>query len=191
MTAQIEDKYSYKGRKYNVVAMTSPIDFDPEEYGFRPVAASTACWRGYVCEYAITDKELYRRRLNIFCGDNPYPEFEGVMPVKDKKKYSYFMVYDHLHHSIDYTGSIVVGSGFLQQYYIHMGFQRAWAYKNVYELKFENGRVVRMIDHSKTVEESRKQIDEDPEFQDTIHGDIVQFINESFSLDKDVKAWWI
>lgn len=191
MTAQAPDTYLYNGQEYNIVAMTSPIDFNPEEFGFRPVAPTTACWRGYICEYTVTDEELYLSKLRIFCDNNPYPVFEDVSPVKDKVKYSPFMVYDHLHHNIDYTGSIVVGSRFLEQYYIHMGFQRAWAYENVYELKLEHGKVIRMIDHSKVVEEIRMKINEDPDFDDRLHNDICRFVEESFSLDKDVKAWWI
>ena len=61
----------------------------------------------------------------------------------------------------------------------------------MYELKFENGRMIGMTDHSKMVEEIRKQIEKDPDFLNRIHSDIVRFVDESFSLDKDVKAWWI
>ena len=191
MTAQIPDTYHYKGKKYSIIAMSAPIDFDPVEYGFFPISPHTACWRGYVCEYEITDDELYLRRLSIWCGNHGYPEFDGILPVEDTKNFGHFMVYENLHHHMDYTGSIVVGSGFLKQYYIHMGFQRAWAYKNVFELKFEHGRVKEKIDHSEYVKGVRKKIKEDPEYLDKVFSSITGFIDESFSLDKNIKAWWI
>ena len=59
-----------------------------------------------------------------------------------------------------------------------------------YDLVFEHGKVVRKINHSKIVEGIRKKINEDPEF-DEMRGDIIGFIQESFSLDAKVKAWWI
>lgn len=189
MTGQIPDTYRYKGRNYSIIALTNPIDFRPEEYGFTPVAPHTACWRGYFCLYDITDEQLFLNKLWICNGDNPYPELDGVFPVLDKRES--MMVYKDLQHKIDYTGRIVVGSGFLREYYVHMGYQWAWAYRNVYELVFEHGKVIQKINHSKIVEGIRKKIAEDPHFQDAMHSDIVRFINESFSMDKDVKAWWI
>ncbi len=190
MTGQIPDTYRYNGRKYSIIALTSPIDFNPEDYGFRPKAPTTACWRGYVCEYEITDDQLYLSRFDVYCGDDPYPVFDGVSPVKGRD-FRHMMVYRNLHHVIDYDGSIVVGTGFLSKYYIHMGFQRAWAYRNVYELVFQHGKVISRIDHSKAVAKIRKQVDQNPDFSGELYGNLQDFIHDSFSLDKDVKAWWI
>ena len=190
MTAQIPDYYHYKGRNHQIIAMTNPIDFNPEDYGFRPAAPHTACWRGYICQYDITDDQLFLSKLWVNQEvDDPYPVFDGVSPTLDRNES--MMVYKELRHRIDYDGRVVVGSGFLREYYIHMGFQRAWAFRNVYELVFEHGKVIRKINHSKVAEGIRKKIAEDPHFLDAMQSDIVRFVNESFSLDKDVKAWWI
>ena len=55
MTAQIGDIYKYKKKEFTVVALSSVMLFDPKNYGMEPHASSTACWRGYWCEYAIED----------------------------------------------------------------------------------------------------------------------------------------
>lgn len=52
----------------------------------------------------------------------------------------------------------MLGEDFLWEYYIHMGFQNAWAYKELLELEMEKGRVVNVIDHSKMAEELRQRI---------------------------------
>lgn len=41
--------------------------------------------------------------------------------------------------SINYSGDIVIGTGFIDKYNIHMGYQQAYAYEKVYELIFEQG----------------------------------------------------
>ncbi len=191
MTGQIEDTYRYKGKEHSIIAMTTPIEFDPEEYGFHPEAPHTACWRGYVCHYDIVANQLALTKLEIFCGENPYPVFDGVAPVKDRRKWSNMMIYRNLRHVIDYDGSIVVGSGFLNQYYIHMGFQRAWAYENVYELMFEHGKVIKTVDHSDFVQKFRDEIKRNPDFLKELHSDIPRFIDDSFSRDARIKAWWL
>ena len=40
--------------------------------------------------------------------------------------------------------------------------------------------MVRIIDHSKMVEEIRKRLAEDPDFMDNMRDDLVRFIDESF-----------
>ena len=42
----------------SVPAVSAPKNFHPEEYGFRPVSPHTACWRGYFCQYDITDDHI-------------------------------------------------------------------------------------------------------------------------------------
>ena len=90
-----------------------------------------------------------------------------------------------------YTGKIVVGKDFLQEYYIHMGYQRAWSYKILKEFVFEEGVLVDVIDHSDMAKELRKQIKEDPDFWDKLHSNIPLFVENSFDLGLATKAWWI
>lgn len=93
---------------------------------------------------------------------------------------------------MDYTGRILVGKGFIHDYYIHMGFQRAWAYETLKEFVFENGKLINVVDHSKIAAELRELIDRDPEeFDNKLHEDIIGFVNSSFSLDFENKAWWL
>lgn len=55
------------------------------------------------------------------------------------------------------------GKDFLSDYYIHMGYQRAWAYETLKELIFEEGALVEVIDRSAMANMLRAKIQEDSE----------------------------
>lgn len=210
MTAQISDKYRYEDKVYSVVAMSNPIGFDPKDYGLEPQASCSACWRGYWCEYAIKNGRIVLEKLLIYNAEDNYPEFNGVsaLPLEyedaecwtfgeDKPKIKSFPInFGHRTYEtnmeINYTGKIVLGDDFIQDYYIHMGFQRSWAYKILKEFDFVDGKLTGIIDHSKVAKELREMIKRDPEgFDIMLHSNIESFVNDSFSLDTNIKAWWI
>jgi hypothetical protein len=177
MTAQISDQYTYKRKEYDLVACTAPIEIDPNEYGLNPTAPHTACWRGYWCEYGIVAGKLILRTLHIFCGDGCYPDLFGVKAAKTNAR-GCEMEYRNINQRVDFSGSIVLGRNFIQDYYIHMGFQQPWAYLSVIELALDKGLVL-------------SEIDTDPGFLRNLDANILLFIEKSFSLDAKDKAWWI
>lgn len=93
---------------------------------------------------------------------------------------------------IPYTGKILLGDGFMQEHYIHMGFQRGWAYEKLIELVFIEGVLLECNDLSRLAKEQRKAMEErrnNPEYpEDDV---AIKFIEDSFSLDYADKAWWI
>lgn len=206
MTAQIGDIYKFKGKEFKIVALSSAILFDPKNFGLEPHASSTACWRGYWCEYAIDNDELLLKNLYLFNEDDRYPPFNGVeVSPPEFKEYecnggkkvtteAHFghRVYRDVNMPIPYTGKILLGDGFLQEYYIHMGFQRGWAYKQLIELIFEGGLLLGCNDLSHIAQAQRdamKQSNIDPRRPG---GDnIRKFVADSFSPDYADKAWWI
>lgn len=70
-------------------------------------------------------------------------------------------VYQNLNLPMNYTGKILVGNNFINKYYIHMGYQRAWAYKTLIELVFENGKLIEEIDQSEVAKKLRKSFDDE------------------------------
>ena len=87
MTAQIGDIYRHKQEEYTIVAASAPLSFDPENYGLEPHMISTACCRGYWCEYDITDDGLFLDKLYLFNKDGNYPQFLGktVLPAVNEE----------------------------------------------------------------------------------------------------------
>lgn len=81
------------------------------------------------------------QNLYINSKDDYYPEINNVSPEKEGKKSFMYMghhLYKNLNIFIEYTGKILIGKGFINKYYIHMGYQRAWAYEVLQELVFDN-----------------------------------------------------
>lgn len=211
MTAQIGDIYKYQKKEYTIVALSSAMLFDPKNFGLEPHASSTACWRGYWCEYAIDNDELLLKDLYLFNSEDNYPPFNGVeVSPQEFKEYDCYVgkgekpkkvtrpvhfghrLYKDVNLQIPYTGRILLGDGFMREYYIHMGFQRGWAYKKLIELVFEEGVLLECNDLSHIAKAQREAIKakgENPRYPDD--GNIPKFVDESFSLDYADKAWWI
>ena len=72
-----------------------------------------------------------------------------------------------------------------------MGYQRAWSYKTLKEFVFLDGELVEINDQSKVAEKIRNIINKDKNFDNKLRHNIVDFVNESFSLDYNKKAWWL
>lgn len=210
MTAQIGDIYKHKNKEYSIVAMSAPINFKPQDYGLNPQSRSTGCWKGYWCEYHIEDDKLLLKNFFMFNRSGDYPLLNGVGVVEqtyhealrfglDGKNPKKIMIEDHMGHReyrnvnlpINYTGKILVGSDFIKDYYIHMGYQRAWAYKTLIEFVFEEGKLTETIDHSNMAEKIRSELKTGTKDIDNERKNIPIFVMKSFSLDMKEKAWWI
>lgn len=193
MTAQVGDSFKYKQRQYNIVAISNPLEFSPQQYGITPEANCTACWAGYWCEYEISDKGIILESFYVNSKDDYYPEINGVLPLGKDKDFECMghHYYKGVNIKMPYTGKIVVGKDFMNEYYIHMGYQRAWSYKELKELVFKDGVLIEVVDHSAVAAELRKQIKEDPEFWNKLHDNIPMFIDSSFDLSLATKAWWL
>lgn len=211
MTAQIGDIYKYQNTQYTIVALTSAAAFHPADFGLEPHASSTACYRGYWCEYNITNDKLLLKDLYLFNSDGKYPPLNGteVSPPEFEEYECYrgnskkpekvtmpahmgHRVYRDVNIAIPYTGKILLGSGFIDEYYIHMGFQRGWAYEKLIEFVFEEGILLECNDLSSIAQAQRDAIErqnENPRYPDA--DKLPSFIESSFSLDYDDKAWWI
>jgi len=79
----------------------------------------------------------------------------------------------------------------MQEYYIHMGWQQAWAFKTVKEFEFKDGVLVNVVDYSDKVEKVRQDLNEHPEKVEEFKGNIPFFVENSFAMDYESKAWWI
>ncbi len=194
MTAQVGDRFFLEGDGYSIVALSNPIQFQPEEYGMIPEACCTACWNGYWCDYHISEEGIRLQNLYIHTKDEIYPKINGIGPEEKSKKYHLYMghcLYRNLDLPMEYTGKILVGKDFIRTYYMHMGYQRAWAYEVLKELVFENGKLVQTVDHSHMAKQLREEIESRTVENGGKDDDIRQFVKKSFSLKLEDKAWWL
>jgi hypothetical protein len=191
MTAQISDGFLFENKEYYEIAITNPLPFAPEDYGLKPVMISTACWRGYWCDYELTGEQILLKNLHVRVADDVYPTINGVSARFDPDAMNSH-TYTELNLPMDYTGKIVLGDDFLNEYYVHMGFQSAWAFGVVKEFEFNNGKIIAINDYSEQMVKMRELIDRDPEgFYENMHANIPRFIDDVFSQDYAIKAWWL
>ena len=211
MTAQIGDKYTYENKTFTVVEMSSARLFNPRNFGMEPHSNSSACWRGYWCEYAITDDELLLKNFHMFNRNDDYPPLNGVEvsppeylefegPRSNKNGAEKIRILDHCGHRIyrdvnmriPYTGKILLGADFMREYYVHMGIQSSWAYRQLTELVFVEGLLLESNDLSYIAKAQREAI------QDGIRGrrrrdlsmlDYFQIIEDRFASDD--RVWWV
>jgi hypothetical protein len=64
--------------------------------------------------------------------------------------------YEDLNLPLDYTGSLLIADGFIQDLYVHRGFQSAWKFETVIELVFDAGRFIEAVDRSERMAAVRR-----------------------------------
>jgi len=183
LTAQINDIFKFNGVEYVVCGIDGPELFDPIEEGFKPKMASTGCWRGFYLTFNATDMYLYLEEMQI--NQDKAKTFKDIKPVKGDHFFSH--KYLNMNYKLPFTGKILIAKDFIEEMYVHMGFQRPIAYKTVIELKIENGDVKEVIDYSEMFEKRRNEdSNKGAEPKSSGEIDIKDFVDKSFSREYNV-----
>ncbi len=162
MTAQFSDTVHYREKPYDLAGTSGGSLFEPGPHGLFAQGTCTACWRGFLCEYAVVEKRLVLQTLNI----NINPDFEGgaaptlngVGASRPQEKFALFThIYPDVGLTIPFTGGLLLATDFIQDLYVHMGYHPAWKYREVMELSFHEGTLERANDVSVKMEEIRAQ----------------------------------
>jgi hypothetical protein len=178
MTAQISDTFILDGNEYSLIGTRGWGLASPEQFGMKPEMLHTACYRGFFATYEVTKEALYLRELTLREKNGNYLPIDGIQPETGK----YQATYRGLNVVVPFTGKIKVAKGFIDDLYIHMGFQKASAFETVLDLTLENGKVVRIHDRSKEMEWRRGAFKERYE-----SGNRQEAIQEAFSLDLNLE----
>ncbi len=171
MTAQITDIYYYKTRQYNIVAMSDKPDFHPRNLGLDVSCNNTACWRGYWCEYEISEDIIFLEKLFVNTVDGKYPDINGIRVNKKSDEYRGHRAYEGLSMAINYTGKILLGDERILEYGINAGHPSPWEYKILKEFVFEKSKLTKINDYSsiakdirETAENELRDVDEFKQF---------------------------
>ena len=105
-----------------------------------------------------------------------YQSIGGIGPEKE----DYQAIYHALSEIIQFTGKIRLAKDFIEELYIHMGYQKPTAFKTVLDITLRDGRVVEINDRSQEIEQKRGAFKKHYK-----SGDMLQTIDEAFSLDMD------
>ena len=178
MTAQISETFFYKGEEYELVGMDGGDLISPLDFGMEPVALHTACWRGFYSTYEITRDGIFLKEMTMREKNGNYKPVNNIMPeLADHEAH-----YKNLYVRVPFTGKLRLAKDFIDELYIHMGFQKPSAFETILDLTFEDGRLIDVKDRSKEMEKIRG------EFKKRYEGkDIIEGIDEAFSLDMDLE----
>jgi len=182
MTAQMPDQFHYKNEQFVLIGLKGSNLFNPEDYGIYPEMASTACYRGYVSTYIINDKQIILNGLMIRTQDRKLIEINGRFPIKKKSVFSFNFMYDGLNLPIKFTGFILLGKDFIDEMYVHMGFQRPISFETVIEFQFRDGEIVAVNDFSELIAKLRKE-DSTKDARPDYDENTKEWIDRLFSLD--------
>jgi hypothetical protein len=159
--------------------------FDPADHDIATEAQDTACWCGFVCGYRVTDHQLLLDDLELWPEPLRWAHHRTQIELVFGEKVSidddrHFVGGTGLAHPIPITGNLLIARDFVEDLYVHMGFQEAHNYRDVLELIFDGGRLLDKIDRSEEMAEIRRR-----EGSDDWDGseDPAEWIDDSFRLD--------
>ena len=178
MTAQISDTFLFKGEKYELVGVTGGNLATPQQFGMEPEMLHTACYRGFHAIYELTDEVLHLREMTLREKNGMYLPIGEVEPVLEK----FQATYNDLGQAIPYTGKIRLAKDFISDLYIHMGYQKASAFRTVIDITLQFGLVIEINDRSIEMEQKRGAFKEHYEA-----GNMHETIADAFSLDMDLE----
>lgn len=186
MTAQIHDALWFSGTEYAILARESAWPFDASDYCQCRPSTNTACWRGYVVTLSVRDDQLKLDSvLDPFHEAKPPFFIERVRrfarlrrPVQETEQRGRDV-------ALNYDGGLIIGTGFLPQYYVHMGFQSPHRFSTVKELRFVGGQLVDHSDHSATMQLRRDRLKTSKELlSESVldDADLQESVRRAFSL---------
>ncbi len=172
MTGQLPDSFLYEDEVYSLISIADEEPFTPLDYDIIPQMASTACWRGFVLYYKLDNNSLILQDMQL--NTKEAKEINNIKPTKTKDMFRFH--YQDLNLKLDYSGKLLIARDFIDEMYVHMGFQRPIAFRKVVELDFKNGELLSVNDLSEQMENRRNKAPADGARPKTMK-------------DKDVKNW--
>ncbi|NUU20196.1 MAG: hypothetical protein HOV68_01585 [Streptomycetaceae bacterium] len=163
MTGQIPDFVHHRGTQYALTAVAGSGLFDPADHGLRTRPPSTGCWRGFLCDYTVTDRHLRLTRLELTPAEPPDddgPVLFGVRPTVDGPDGHHpgSRNYRDMAVPMAFTGRVLLGGEIAAGPYLHMGFRPAWLFEDVVELVFAEGRLTEEYDRSAELADVRRRV---------------------------------
>lgn len=196
MTAQVPDQFTYRHKEYQLAGLNGQGLFDPQDHNMRLTAPHTACWRGFTAHYAVQDRQLRLKGLKVHAPEvdtlplllygAPLQLFEDGDDICENMGFD--GMYQDCPDPVPFTGGLLLADGFIAELYVHMGFHPAWKYREVHELVFEKGNLVKETDRSGQAAELRdRQTGLRPRFANMQEHQ--QWIQRCFDLRYDGLEW--
>ncbi|RCJ18267.1 hypothetical protein A6770_06750 [Nostoc minutum NIES-26] len=160
----MSDLVFYQEQKFSITAINGTGLYSPQQDGISPISFSTACYRGYTCIYQVSEEYLYLKQLNIGLKlkdrlTAKYGKGLRLFDITPKyHNYDSYVVYEEINKIIYFSGGLLLGKNFIKEMYIHLGYHPAYKFREVHELIFREGQLVKSTDISQKIDEFRGAI---------------------------------
>ena len=161
MSHQIEDIFFWNDEKWVFLAAEDIYSlFDPECYGLSPTSIRTDCWKGFVIQFTVRNRELILDELWVYCENGIYPKINGIAADSSAPSWvrvvglifkllcpfgknmvgldEYFRHYKNIGKRLHYSGTITIGQTLIEEYG-ECAFMTPGMYERVYKLDFQDG----------------------------------------------------
>jgi FHA domain len=156
MTLQDPHLFRVDGVPFELLDSHPVALFDPIDHRLGVAKSNNgACLAGFFCEFDVALDRLYLERLQL--GDRPQI-FSGKKSVqftkRDGLQYAEYIFRD-LQHFIPFSGALLIGRGMVPIPRLHVDHWVPYASEEVYELKFENGKLKARVNQSDSMRKVR------------------------------------
>ena len=141
MSWQINDRVFHRKIEFQVLDEIGEGLFHPHMHGYEPLASCTNCVRGYHVRYAIENEQLVLSQVTI-----------GSLYRYDGKQ-----------ELVRFTGVLFLAADRIEHPHLEFYCPPASRYRNVRQVRFDEGRLIEDEDRSQEVAEIRRQHSYDPE----------------------------
>lgn len=165
MTAQILDTANFQEYSHLVVGYAPKMPFDPVAHGYSPVATTTACYRGWACEFEVghhlvlTGLTLSHQPSEVPASRKiPPPDLGGVkaMPALENPVGSWRFV--GLGLPLPFTGGLILGRLSDSPFQGIPAFHHVLLCDGVTEIVFDSGRLVTAVDRSSAANRLKQEL---------------------------------
>ena len=141
MTQQITDPFIWEDEEWIFLRAEDIYSlFDPEAFGLMPKMASTACYKGFVVQFRVTEKQLYLDKLWVYSENDSYPPINGN-EAQDSNFHCSMKLYNNINLKLSYSGVMIVGREMMDRF-LGRAFTGPHSYRITHELTFKDGMLV-------------------------------------------------
>lgn len=188
MTQQIPDLFNYKDQHLRVSDIEGSGLHVASDFKIKTRSATTACWRGFVMQYVITDNQLMLDNIWFKPETQELPKINGIEPIPITREaeptWAFFFshAYKNLNKKVSFNGSLEIRKYITESQFIEMGFMSPNVHRTALKLDFKDGMIVDAEDISQQGEWEKgeptgiKPKSMDPE-------DVDEWVRERFALE--------
>jgi len=187
MATNIFHIFLINGDPYTLIGMAGDDLVLPEQFKMKLSELHNTCHRGFYAMYELTQETLYLRGITPREENENYLSIKGIEPAKD----SYQPDYHDPIMEIPFTGKIRLAKNFINEPYFVKSYQKAIAFKTVFDITLEDGRVVEVKNRSWEMKQKRDALRDC--YKSGNKQEYYKFANKlekvlySFSLDTDLE----